>query len=227
MIKKFLFPCFLFLSFLYGCDSKTNTTSISDSKNDSIKKYLDYASNDTIAYEKRIKYNDKALKFVDLKKNDTLTRFYLNFIVYNYLSTNEWICYKKTSKIYFQKSIKTKDTLGLARCYRYKASFYRKTHVHDSSFYYYLKAEKFYKKTNDKIGLGLVYLNKSYLQYNMDDYLGSELSSKRAYHYIKNTKEYFNTYGCLVNLGNCYHNMRQYNKAIFFSKKALIFAEKN
>ncbi|WP_162126920.1 tetratricopeptide repeat protein [Flavobacterium phycosphaerae] len=226
MIKKLSLLCLLLITFLYSCEQKTKT-GVLDSKNDSIKKYLDLAGNDTLAFDIKTKYNDKALSFVDLRRDDSLMKFYLNSIAFNYLATKRWNMFKNVSSLYFHKSIETKDTLGLARYYRYKAGFYRKTHILDSSYYYYLKAEKLYKKTNDKLGLGLVYLNKSYVQFEMDDYLGSELSSKKGYHLIKNSKEYFSIYGCFINLGNCYHNMKQYNKAIYFFQKGLEFAKNN
>ena len=61
---------------LYGCTSKT-VDKENQANNDSIKKYLDLAGNDTLDAKLRNKYNDKAFSLVDLSKNDTLTRWYL------------------------------------------------------------------------------------------------------------------------------------------------------
>ena len=165
---------------LYGCTSKT-VDKENQANNDSIKKYLDLAGNDTLDAKLRNKYNDKAFSLVDLSKNDTLTRFYLSSISFNYLSTKDWVDYTKTAKIHFKKSTAVKDTLNLARYYRYKGSYFKNTLVNDSSFYFYLKAEKFYKKTNDKNGLAVVYKNKSQIQFRLDDYPGANLSAKKAY----------------------------------------------
>ena len=73
---------------LATCDAKHADKN--SSRNDSIKKYLDLASNDTLPYTTRIKYNDKAYSFVDLNRNDSLTKEYLSTIINNTTKTNNW-----------------------------------------------------------------------------------------------------------------------------------------
>ncbi len=225
MIKRLALITLLFQMFLYSCNStvsdlKVNTT------NDSIKRYLDLAGNDTLDFNLRIHYNDKAYSFIDFSKNDTLTRYNINLILLNYLKTNRWCTYKNLYKVYLKKSLAKKDTLGLARCYRYKAGYYKKIHVLDSSLYYYIKAEKYYKKTKDKIGLALVYSYKSLIQYSLDDYIGSELSAEISNLYFLNNSDNAILYKNLVTIGNCEHNLRNYNSAIISFKKALFLAKK-
>jgi signal transduction histidine kinase len=222
MIKKTILLTLLSVLILNSCtsggsDSKYNST------NDSIKKYLDMAGNDSLPYQKRIQYNDKAYALIDVNKNDTLTRSNINEVVTNYLKTENWIDYNKTSKTYFHKCIEAKDSIGIARCYKYKAEYFGNNKVIDSAFYYYLKAENIYKKSKDKVGLGQVYLYKSCLQYNIDDYLGSELSAKKSYNCLKNSTKYYDIYCCLINIGSCYHSQKQYYKAIKSIKNALSF----
>jgi signal transduction histidine kinase len=225
MIKKMLFLCSLLLAFLYSCDPKTNTT-VSDSKNDSVKKYLDLAGNDTIAFRRRIKFNDKAYSFFDLKKNDEISRTQLNKITYNYLMSTALKKAKVFIDIYYEKSKQAKDTLGLARCYRYKGVYFKNTFVYDSAFYFYLKAERLYLTTNNKDELGMIYIDKSIVQYFMDDYLGAELSAKKSYSYLKESKSYFKIYSVLLNLGNIYHNLKQYDKSIATINKSLSLVKK-
>ena len=76
----------LLLIVLNSCTTKTADKTTS-ANHDSIQKYLALAGNDTLDYEKRIKYNDKALSFMDLEKNDSLTRENLNKVVCNYSNT--------------------------------------------------------------------------------------------------------------------------------------------
>ncbi|WP_333599588.1 tetratricopeptide repeat-containing sensor histidine kinase [Flavobacterium sp.] len=225
MIKILRCCCFILVVFLGSC-AKTTKDKTETATNDSIQKYLDLANDDTLAFDQRIKYNDKALSFIDLNKNDSLYREFLNIIVYNYLNTKKWDSYKKISKIYFQKSVDAKDTLGLARYYRYKGIYFKNFLKYDNAFYNYLKSEKLYLKTKDHYGLNKVYLNLAFIQYSVDDYLASELSTKKAYKYFKNSKETFETYQCLINLGNVYHDLKQYNKAISFLKQAQTLAVK-
>jgi tetratricopeptide (TPR) repeat protein len=226
MIKIIVYLSALLAAVLVGCTTKT-TDKNNNANNDSIQKYIALASNDTLDKAIRIQYNDKALSFLDVKKNDSLTKEYLNSVVKNYFNAEGWKKYPRLAEIYFQKSSEAQDTLGLARCYFYKTCFYRNNDVLDSAFYYCCKAEKFYKKTNDKKGLNLVYIYKSNLQFTLDDYLGSELSSKKSYQYFKNTKDYDRIITCLILIGNCSHNLKQYDKAIAAFKEAMQLVEKN
>jgi len=219
-----LFLCALLL-LLTSCNK--DKTSSSNANNDSIKKYLALASNDTLAFDLRNQYNKKAFSLIDLSKNDTVTRFYLSENSRCYLRLSNWKELKKVSKLHFQKSIEKKDTLNLARYYRYKAGFFIKTLVNDSSFYYYLKAEKFYKSTNDEKGLAMVYLYKSDIQFRLDDYLGANLSAKKAYAYFKNTNEPRFQYDALTRIGNTNHTLRDYENAIKAFKIAIVIAKTN
>lgn len=225
MIKKALFLTFLSLVFLYSC-----TSSLSDPKtnaaNDSIKKYIELAANDTLSYTQRLYYNDKAYSFIDYSKNDTLTRNNLNIILFNYLKTNRWPTFKKLYKIYLNNSKTSKDTLGLARCYRYMAGYFKKIHVLDSSLYYYIKSEKLYNKTQDKKGEAILYSSKSLVQYSMDDYLGSELSAEKSNSFFKNNSDNSILFKNLITIGNCEHSLKNYDKAIIYFKKAFSIAKK-
>ena len=217
----FIFP----LVFLCSCTSKTVDKN-AEANNDSIKKYLDLATNDTLDPKYRNKYNNRAFSFVDLTKNDTLTRFYLSSLLYNYLGTNDWGDYIKTAKIHFKKSGDANDTLNLARYYRYKGSYFRKTKIYDSAFYYYIKAEKFYKKTNDKYGLAKVYQYKASTQFTGDDYLGADLSAKRAFDYFKTTNSGEDQFEILLCIGNSAHNLKDYKKAVKSFNLALAIVKK-
>ncbi len=215
----------LLLIFLCGCTSKT-TDKIASPTNDSIQKYLALAGNDTLDFNKRIKYNDKALGFLDLERNDSLTRENLNRIVYAYLNTNNWLKYKKWSRDYFIKVNQKKDTLGLARHYRYIGSYYSKKNIFDSAFYYFLKSEKLYKKIKNEDGIAFINLNISHVQFKLDDYLGSELSAKKAYSYFRKINDVEKQFHILVNIGNSNHNLNHYEKAIKNFKHALLLTTK-
>ena len=225
MIRFILYLCFFLLALLSSCTPKTvdkNTAT-----NDSIKKFLVIAGNDTLDYKIRNKYNDKAFSLVDLNKNDTLTRFYLSSISFNYMKTKAIKNYKHIAKIHFKKSIIAKDTLNLARYYRSKAVYYRKIQVPDSAFYYYIKAEKFYKKTSDEFGLAKVYYYKSGVQATVDDYLGAELSANLAYNYCKNKSVNKFTLDVLMMQGLITNNLKNYDNAIKIYKKCISKIPKN
>ena len=143
----------VFLLLLVSCNQ--NKTIKTSSNNDSIKKYLALASNDTLTLEQRNQYNKKAFSLIDLSKNDTVIRYYLSENSFNCSNLKEDILYRKISKIHFQKSVDADDKLNIARYYRYKGLHYKNNiELFDSAFYFFNKAEKLYKRTNDLNGLG-------------------------------------------------------------------------
>jgi signal transduction histidine kinase len=225
MNKRYIFRTIILLVSLCSCNTKTVDKEAQD-RNDSIQKYLDLAGNDSLDSKLRNKYNSKAFSLVDLSKNDTLTRFYINTISYNYLDTNDWVDYKKTGKIHFQLSTVAKDTLNLARFYRYKGGYFRKNNIYDSAYYYYIKAEKFYKKTNDQYGLAKVYGYKCLIEFYKDDYLGADLSAQKALNYYKTTILRKNQFDLLLIIGNSAHNLKNYKKAINTFNLAMSIAKK-
>ena len=225
MNKSLVCWIIILLVSLYSCTSKT-VDKEAQAKNDSIKKYLDLAGSDNLDLILRDKYNSKAFSLLDLSKNDTLVRFYINRVSFNYMNTKNWVNFKKAQKILLEKSIAIKDTLSLARYYRYKAGYFRKNKIYDSAYYYYIKAETFYKKTKDQYGLAVVYKNKSQIQFKFDDYTGADLSAQRAYKYFKNKDYKRFEEDVLLTIGNSNHNLRNYKKAIESFKKAIFLIEK-
>jgi len=219
MIRSLLSFFIIVCLALSSCDSKPVKKDLAI--NDSIKKYLDLAADDSLQANKRIIYNDKALSFIDISKNDTVTRFHLSSLAFNYMRTKSEASFNKIAKIHFRKSVDAKDTLNLARYFRYKAAYHKSTFLRDSSFYYYLKAEEFYKKTNDELGLGIVYQNKGTVQYENYDYLGAELSSFKAYGIYRKLNNQERIYIILNQLGRIYNAYGEYNRARKYYNMAL------
>ena len=209
---------------LLGC-TNANKTALSQPKNDSIKKYLELASNDTLSFPDRNKYNKKAFSFIDLSKNDTLTRWYLFQITKNSISISDEEGYSKTIKIFLKKTNDVKDTLCIARYFRLKGGYSGVKRVFDSAYYYYLKSEFFYKKANNIAGLGEVYLFKGIVQNNINDYLGCELSTKKAFAIFNKKKNYKRKYQCYTSFGINYGCLKDYKKGIEYNLKALDLAK--
>ena len=210
----------LLLTLLLGCNQ--NQTANSNANNDSIEKYLNLASNDTFTYNQRNQYNQKAFSFIDLTKNDTVVRFYLSEITFNLSNLKEDKLYRKISKIHFEKSIEAKDTLNLARYFRYRASHHKNyTELYDSAYYYYGKAEKLYMKTKDLNGLGCVIMYKGQVLNNINDFSGAELEYEKAKIIFKKTKNVIKEITVLISIGGNYNSSLECNKAINTFRKAL------
>jgi hypothetical protein len=224
MNKNFGFLLLLHI-ILIGCNSKT-TDKTASANNDSIQKYLALAGNDTLEFDKRIKYNDKALGYVDLEKNDSLTREYLSRINHIYIKTGNLKKFERVIKQYKNKVFEKNDTLGIAIYHKHKGHYYHLKRVQDSAFYNYIKAEKIYLSLNNKIEIALVNLNKSLIQNNINDYLGAELSAKKAYNYFKENKLYKNEFNSLILIGNINSSIGERDFAIQCYKDAILLINK-
>jgi signal transduction histidine kinase len=223
-------PCYflVFLSFfLLNCDNKS-TTALDSAKHDSIIKYLHIASIDSLSIAERDRYNHKAFSLIDMSKNDTLTRWYLCESARYFVRTKNDKAYKKVGKIHFEKTDEVRDSLNLARYYRFRGAYHKSvSKLLDSSFYYYSKSEKVYVKINKPYELVQVYFNKGLIQYSIDDYLGANFTINQSYLIIKNKPDCIIKYEVLNFLANILHNLKDYQNAIKFHERALEVARKD
>lgn len=200
-------------SILSGCSQIGNQPE-SNPANDSVQKYLTLAENDSLDFKKRVQYNDKALSFIDLRRNDSVVRRSLGRLSKNYLEFNQNSPFLNISSIWLQKIEQSNDSIILGEYYEFKGNYFKKLRVYDSAFTYYSKSERAFLKMKNYEKIGVILTKKGIIQLNMDDYLSAELSTKKACLYFKKNKSYKRLVYSLMCLGNSYHNMQEYNKAI-------------
>lgn len=221
----FSFIVVTMLLLLWSCNHN-NREIESQPFNDSIKKYLDLASNDTLPFKIRDSYNQKAFSFIDLSKNDTLVRWYLSSIVINYNSTKNIGRLSKIRHIFNKKYSKTKSNITLGILYRINGVYFSKIKRYDSAFYFIEKSIKSYKKTDDVVSLGEMYFKRGCVQNNISDYLGAEFSLKQALILFKKKKIYRSMYNVYNELGNVYNSLKEYDNALKCHEQALEFIMK-
>lgn len=221
MIKIIVYLSALLAALLVGCTSKT-TDKNNNANNDSIQKYIALASNDTLNPAIRIRYNDKAYRLASKLKNTKETRNLLSDIAFQYYNFDVQEDFNNSSKILLKNSIAASDSINLGKAYICRAFNYKKSGKLDSSFVFFLKAEKLYfKLDNEEVNLANVYLNKGVVQFMASDFLGAELSLTRAYSIYKDSDYKNNLFGTLNQLGLTYNELKEYDKAIFYHTKAL------
>ncbi|MBA4135241.1 MAG: hypothetical protein C0525_11000 [Flavobacterium sp.] len=201
------------ISILSSC-SQIGTQPESNPANDSVQKYLALAENDSLDFKKRIQYNDKALSFIDLRRNDSLTRDNLNRINYQYLKTESYKKFKSCINVYQKKVVEKRDSLGIAKLHKYKGLYFHFLKINDSAYFHYLKAEYLFNHLNDKYEVAKVLLNKSYIQNDYNDYLGAELSAKKAYFYFREKNLSNLQFRSLIVLGNVYQSIGNDDEAL-------------
>jgi signal transduction histidine kinase len=217
----------LIVLLIIACLSCTKKTTIADSRNDTIEKYLKLASIDTLPTELRKKHNHKAFSFIDLEKNDSVVRWYLCEVALNSINIKDSKQYLEISKIHFKKAEEAFDTLNLARFYRYKVSYFKNLkNQNDSAFFYASKAEKLFLKTEDFTGLTRIYLNKGQMQLDYNDYLGAELSFMKADKLVNANDLIYQKYEVYNGLGNIYVSTGKQSLAILSHKKSYDIARK-
>jgi signal transduction histidine kinase len=96
----------------------------------------------------------------------------------------------------------------------------------DSSFQFYLKAEKMYANLGDKFNLSRILINKADLQWKAGDLYGAEKSLFSVLRTIKGEKQSNNIFYDAYNLlGIIYVEYGEYERAISFHNKALLISD--
>ena len=218
----------LLLSFLL-CSCSKGKGSDTDIKyvEDSLKVSLARINSENLSERELLKANDKILFYITNANNTSKNRDELYSIISRYYILGKWDKYKEASKLLLDKSLSSKDTLSLAKSYRSFGNYYYQKKVLDSSFYFYLKSEKIYKKLNDLDGYSTILLKKGIIQYNINDYFAADLSLQTAYRIAKQNSDKAKTYAILNQLGLVYNQLREYDKAISYLNQALDIVKQN
>lgn len=170
---------------------------------------------------------DSTYSIYKLKTNSKLKRDNIAKIIFEFFYMNDWMSLNNASDNLYKESSSSNDSINIGIALRFKGFYFKNEKVYDSSFYYYLKAEKLYLKLNDKENFSNVLLNKGIVQYNVGDYLGSELTLSRAYNILKNSDNETRFYDVLNALGNVSDELKDHDKAILYYNEALNLISEN
>jgi len=210
-----------FVLLLLGCkDSNQNKISNAEAK-DSLSIYFTLANQPNEPLQKRIDGSRKALNLLKRQSNDSLNREKMFEVANIYFNLREWDAFRGTANFILNNAIESKDTLSIAKAYRYKAEYYKAINIKDSSYFFYLKAEKIYTRLNDKESLGRVFLKKGIIQFYANDYLGADISTSQAYNLLRNSSDKEIVYQAISMMGIISNEMKEYDKAIEKHTEAL------
>ena len=218
-MRKFIY--IIVLVFLFSCNKEKKQKNSSVESIDSLTIYLNIANNENSSSIQKKRNYQKALNIVINQKNDSIKRINLFNISLGFYKAKDWEFFNKTSNILEKSALEKKDTLSLAKVYRYKAGYNKGIGVYDSAFFYYLKSEKFYKELKDNLNLSVVLVNKSIVQYYANDYLGADRSATQAYRVLRNLEDKQKLYEVFTMMGIISNELKDYDKAIEYYNKAL------
>ena len=215
-----LYVIFILILFL-SCDRSKKHQINESVKSDSISYYFKLFKANDVSANQRKDHLDKIFTLIKESNNSYENRENLTNVALEYYKINNLNKLKLTSLLLLRNSIKSNDTLHLAKAYRYLGGYYKYNQILDSSFYYYFNAEKIYFKLNDKLGYANMLFNKGIVQYGINDYFGAELSLSKAYYIFRDSNEKDKLYGTLNQLGLVYNELKEYDRAADYHNKAL------
>lgn len=216
---------FTLFTFLISCTNQTEKkANVSKEILDNLQYKID---NDTLTKE-RVSNNFK--RYFKLIKNNNYSQKSKSYLLKAqrfYTEQGDWEYLKKINSYLLEKSIKSKDTTTIALCFFYSGERCYNNDILDSAFYFYSKAERLLNNNlNSKI-LPSIYLNKSTIQLNINDFLGAEYYAAKALKSFRLVNDYLGQYDSYTNLGIASFGKQNYIKAIEYHRKALDVSIKN
>ena len=223
--KKTLTLLILIL-FSIGCKERLSSINTVTTKSDSLIFYFDSANNDSTPFLIRKSHVAKALKILSVKKNDSIARINYFKAANRYYNMNAIEEYKKTTNIIISKALQSSDSLSLGKAYSYLGDYYTNKYISDSAYIFYNKSGNIYKRLHENQKFAKNLLNKSVLQFNEKDYIGSEKSAIEALTILRTVDNDGLRYDANNLLGIIYNELNEFSKSIEFHNKALIIVKK-
>ncbi|WP_084625892.1 tetratricopeptide repeat-containing sensor histidine kinase [Flavobacterium soli] len=221
-----IFFFFFFLS-LIGCkkDNRVNTTT-NNNRDDSLAYFFEKANSDSIAYESRQKYTQKAIALISKDKNDSMNRVNYFKVANRYFNMKAMEDYKKITSLLIENSIKSKDTAALIKAYGYMSDYYVSKKIYDSTYVYIYELEKLYGHLKDNVNASRNLLSKAILQHNQSDYLGCERTVFTMLKKLRLNNNYEMRYEAYNLLGITYGELAEYKLSKYYYGLALDIAER-
>lgn len=161
-----------------------------------------------------------SFKAIHQLPHDSLKPKYLNRIAYLSRVSN----YDQTFHIAMEESLKiaekSQDSLFMGEVHWEYGIYYREKTINDSSYLHYDQAYKFFEKTKPYYAGKMLY-NMAYVTSRIKDYTGSEVLIFRAIGIFKPLRKYKQLYLCHNLLGTIYHNLKEYDEALYHYEIAL------
>ncbi|MGL5112194.1 MAG: tetratricopeptide repeat protein, partial [Flavobacterium sp.] len=209
---------------LVHCSEKESSPKTNASwSNDSLLIYLDKANDDKYDVVQKQNFTKQASELLKDQKVDSLLLSNMFKIANRYFNIGDWPNFKSVSEKVLKQSLENKDTLNIARSYSYIGDYYSAIRVSDSSYLFYYKAEKLYSRTSDVNSFARVLLNKALLQFDEDDYLGSEKAVIKALRVVRGKAAKDIEYDSYNLLGIIYNELGEYDRSIDYHNKALSY----
>ena len=191
---------------------------------DSVIYYRDQSKDINLSLKERLELAEKASNLSSQLNIDSTTIFNNRNLSYLYVALQDYESFRKVNHQNLKLAEKLKDTFVLAVA-NSNLGYYYLDRLHDSAYYYYNKALKYFIELNDKTNQSSVLSNLGKIQLSEKDYVGSEESSVQALKLIQElpkTEYNLGNQWILYNrLGIISQILKQYDKSLEYHERAL------
>ncbi len=207
----------LILGLFFSCEKKQTT--LSSKQTDSLSFYFSKVYNENLTIDTTFTF--KSFELLKTKKNTQINRIITDSLTNTYFDIGDWDKYGIITSFYLKNCSEAKDTLFEVKALRHRGNYFFRKNIYDSSFYYYVKAEKIYPFIDDTFNYANILLKKGIVQCQVNDYLGASFSLEKSLILHRETKNYQKVYVALNQLGLIYREMKQFDRSIDCHNKAL------
>lgn len=215
----------LIFVFLVSCKDE-NILLLENVENESLTFYFEKANDESLAYINRHSAADSIKKIISSGTNDSVNRKNYFKLANRYFNMNAMDDYRETTELIIKNSQQAKDSISLAKAFSYLGDYYGSKFNSEQAYQNYFFAEKIYINIKDSPKVAKTLLNKSVIQFNEKDFVGSEKSAIRALEILKNTNSDELTYEANNVLGVIYHELSEFDKAIQYHNAAILILKK-
>lgn len=214
---------------LCSCTQKTNSNNQKEfvATTDSVEIWIDQSQLDGTSVHVKSFLLGKALNGAMHVSNDSLKSQYFKKLSFRYLGLQDSIKFKSVNQKAIILSKKANDSAALGSIYWDLASFYKKSNIQDSAFFYFSKAQETFERIDNQFLSGRLLYQMGRLQSDIGDYIGSETTTTRAIQKFKSLAKFKQLYSCYNLLADNAKLLNEpdraienYNKSFTYLKKA-------
>ncbi len=211
----------LFLLLIISCNKKQDK--LYKTEGAEIEKNILIGKNKELSKKERIEALDNCLKHVSSSSNNIKNRIYLSDISNEYYNLYETEKLGRSCYKLLKLSTESKDSTFIGVSYNFIAKYKFDLNQNDSSYYYFLKAEKTFLQKKDSLNLSKNYIDFSNFLITVNNYIESEKAAFSALKYSKKSNLKLNY---LANnlIGISSTENQDYRNAIRYLKNALEIA---
>ncbi len=194
---------------------------------DSLDVWLQEGKDITLDEAERRKNLNKALQAAEAISSDSLKIKYFSQLSLGYLRLNDSLAFRRANKEALELAALSRDSVVLAEANWDLAEFFNAKNVADSAYYHFGKAKEIYSAQGKNFFAARMLYNMAVVQNDIKDYTGAEITAIMAIELLKPLGEYKYLYNCYSILGVVAKNLKEYDRAIEYHKKALTYLDES